>query len=98
MRLTLDIDDAKVEDAVRLFNRLKADFPKNYVEIFISPNGEGYHLIVHKLNVTREQVYKLRQKYGDDPKRLALDKARSSKGIVSSILFTNKKGMTEYAI
>lgn len=89
MRVTVDLDSWWFTDLQRTI--LKA------IEVGIglpdkirkSPTKRGYHLIWYGLNLSNEDVTKIREALNDDPLRIQLDKERPNKP--KQVLFTRKK-------
>ena len=81
MRLTLDWDSeaAKDDNLDAVVNRESITGPADYT-LKRSAGGEGYHYIEYQAAGTWPEVTALRDKYGDDRKRLQLDLLRQRQG------------------
>jgi len=87
MRLTLDIDSWWFTELQRVINtalELGLPFPDT---IRPSPSRKGYHIIWYGLNITEDEVLKLRLKLGDDIARIFFDIVGEPK----QVLFTKKR-------
>lgn len=73
---------------------------KNKIErylIFFSASGKGLHFEIYlKEPITINESFKLREKLGDDKKRLMFSRADYSRGWDFDILFTYKKIRNEW--
>jgi len=76
MRVTVDLDTKDLYELQRAYWKLFL-FTGREPEVWKSPTGRGYHLIVRGLRISREQAYKLRELCGDDGIRIKFDKESS---------------------
>lgn len=89
-RLTLDLDQHTNQQALTTLEELRQEYPENPKELRLSARG-GIHIIVYNAEKDWEKLIKQREKYGDDPKRIAIDKDRHNHHIETQVLFTRKK-------
>ena len=87
-RITIDIDDKKIESLLKCLKTLKRYGFTKKVSIHESPSGTGFHVISWSATgVTKKKLLKIRRKAGDDKIRCDLDE-RSGRQI--NVLFTKK--------
>jgi hypothetical protein len=100
--ITLDIDatyakrnkrQVSANLALQAFFLLKHEKPKRRIEIHLSPSGKGFHLIRYGDDGTLEHEFKLREIYGDDIRRIRIDKWKRTLGSHNyNVLWTKKDG------
>jgi hypothetical protein len=100
--ITLDIDanwakrnrrQVAANLALHAFYLLKHDKPRRRIEIHLSPSGKGFHLIRHGDDGTLKHEFKLRELFGDDMRRIRIDKWKYSLGSHNfNVLWTKKEG------
>jgi hypothetical protein len=93
MRVTLDLDRYSLNKAWKKLKLCLLMFPKNPVELKRSSSGNGYHIAIYKVPIDWNESLQMRYILGDDERRVRFDSIRHEKGIVSQILFTEKKGI-----
>lgn len=88
-RITLDIDSkSKFKVAYILFKSMNLIKDIGKVEVLKSQNGNHHMIIWSKKYRKLSEQYKLREKLGDDPRRIKLDK---KKKLGRNTLFATKK-------
>jgi len=97
MRLTLDWDKISKEEFKRRLKILKEFFPTNHIQVFISPSGKGFHVIVYQASSSWEEIIKFREKFWDDKKRIGFDCFKKSLTPLAptQILFDKKGGFSK---
>ncbi len=88
MRLTLDIDDTSKDRVENITFNLKQMFPNSRGELYETKHG--FHIIVYGTGLPFAKVIKLREKLGDDKRRILLDKELVKKPL--NVLFSMKDG------
>lgn len=91
-RLTIDIDNPNKKKAMAKAKKMLANKNVEFVEVFKSPSGNGFHLYatLKKPIAFRTQFY-LRKKYGDCKKRLAYSIRDLKRGMNPDVMFTHKR-------
>lgn len=92
MRITLDWDIIDFSECKKRIQILRQYFPDSRIDLEKSAGGRGYHVMIYNSCKTYEEQLKLREKFWDDKKRIAIDRQRWEKGIPTNILFTEKGG------
>lgn len=90
MRLTLDIDKKSASVVFGIYNKLEILFPQVRKELWKSAKGKGWHIVIYNTQLSWDQILKLRRKFGDDPKRIKMDRNRWKQGICCQVLFHSK--------
>lgn len=82
MRITFDLDNMK-EDVVRgKAILLKTAFPECIVRYRVSSSGEGGHIELFGADIREEEMYSIRNLFGDHHKRTMIDASRGRNGKV----------------
>ena len=88
MRITLDIDHAesRMFDLWNIDRKLKPMCSK--IDYYVSANKQGVHVVAWIKDVTVEECFRVF--FGDDLKRIDLDRQRRKIGAVTDVLWDSK--------
>ena len=78
--------------AVKAYFAMHRDKPRRKILIWLSTSGKGFHLVRDGDDGSLTKQFKLRQKFGDDPIRVRIDRWKNrSKKIICRVIESEEK-------